>query len=413
MMQDIKKNQSETRDVASDAKSESDVQMLGKSLTRDHVQAALLHPDILEKINPRHPENKSTSFESMLMEQLNSPEFLKALKQFPDIHREKIIGFSIEYFIIHRDGFGFEIYLQNLAAQIPILGMSIGSADSEFMKVRTDLIIDSVAQKLGIPKTGIEYEERIVEYIKNNFIADGYYFHGFNGAVETHIKERGLDPHERLWDWEELSEIQKIGSRVGARMILGWAGLNSKGKIYIADNLENMYQYGVASPEWFAQFVAGGFHIPVDTPPYDKKAYYRRDYAAAKTNIVTMCDTMMSRSDEDIKAGKTHPKMTAEEKNKLLDFFEKYWAKFCNEQSIPKVAMIRRKAIGRDRVISFEKFNEYTELHRRLGMTQRTHTMAEYVEYILHSRENDTGVQELLSPQDIQIISLPKYVEVH
>ena len=212
----------------------------------------------------------------------------------------------------------------------------------------------------------------------------------------------------RFWNWEELNHIKAICSKAGHAGVLGWADLNSQGKISIADNTDNLYRYSLASPEWFAQFVSDGFHIPANKP-YDKKAFYKRDYSSARKNIELLCEKMMSSSEIDILNKKAYPNITLEEKNEILNFFEKYWKIFANEKSIPKCALIKRFSINRTNEI--KTYKEYCKLAQDLNFDD--YSLERAIDFLISSKEHDTQLETNIDFKNILLINLPEYNKIH
>jgi hypothetical protein len=90
----------------------------------------------------------------------------------------------------------------------------------------------------------------------------------------------------------------------------------------------------------------------------DKKAYYKKDYSAARKNIDLFCDKLMS-NEEDIKAGKKYPNITEEQRESIINFFEKYWELLCNNKdSKPKVALIPKKIVEGNKFL-WNNFTDY------------------------------------------------------
>ncbi|MFZ2189576.1 MAG: hypothetical protein WA057_02070 [Candidatus Magasanikiibacteriota bacterium] len=354
--------------------------------------------DLMRHETPESEEDDDT-LENRLNKQLNSPEFLEFLISFPENLRAKILALSVEYYTIHRDGFGFNEYLKQLKEIAPLLDKPNGELYFDRSKYR--LIIESIAKKTNVDDyNSDEGRQAIIKYLDENYFKNGFYFHGFNGAFESDIRKQGLSPTERPWDQKDIEEIQAIGKKTGETMLLGWMSINSENAFFISDNMDKTYRYSCASPEWFAQFVACGRHIPADTPSYDKDAYYRRDYEAAKQNIILLCDKLTQKK----------PSINPDERAKLLEFFEKYWEKFCNEKSLPKVALINRGAIeenGRPHK-SYEEFSQDGGF-----LLLKDEPFLEYITSIMEPWYHDFSKKTPIPPSEIKIVSLPAYNNVY
>lgn len=286
----------------------------------------LLSGSVTEKIV--NSESRATRISNYL----NSPNYLELIKTFDLEKRGEVIGLTTQYFILHPDGKDADDFVHQLQG-INFSGI-LGNARV------TQLLVDSIAKKLGLNNIETDNAKtQIFDYYIENHELNGVYYHGFNGAFESAILTNGLTTNERFWNWKDLDEIRKIGEINGKGMLLGWANINSEGKISFSEVAKNSYRYALASPEWFAQFVSEGFHIPSN--PIQKNAYYRGDYEQARINIEQLCIKMQSSKLEDIQNKKVSPNISDAEKQKILDFFEKYWALFRGANSSPCLALIQ------------------------------------------------------------------------
>ena len=352
---------------------------------------------------------KNLSTEERMSSVLNSPRTIEQINTFPEEHRDRIIGDIIQYFILFPEKTEIKTYANELGSAGETLNKPNG--DFLFKQEKIKLLIQHAARELGMndePHT-TQDREKIYAYFLENAVHKGFYFHSFNGIFEKSIRENGLDPHTRMWDWNELRKVGTIFAKAGIPGVLGWGELNSEGKISLGDETTNLYPYAVSSPEWFAQFTSQGFHIP-NQEPYDKKAFYKRNYDSAKNNITTLCEQLMSRAGKDIEAGKAYPNITLDEKIEIFQFFEKYWGLLANEKSIPKCALIKRSAIHRDKTTT-NSYEDYEKLCRKLGIDDTSLEGA--ISLMLLSKEHDIQLDQKINPEDMEIISLPEYKKIH
>lgn len=179
-----------------------------------------------------------------------------------------------------------------------------------------DFLLRSIVRTLGLtsPFT-LEKRKSILRYWFERTNLDGYMFHSFNGSLESSIRTHGIHPDERAWDPQDLRKIQAIGKLRGFSLLLN--GTEDIGKIYVGSYYDKIYGYARSSPEWFAQFVAEGRN----GSGYDRTAYYRRDYARAKENILLLCEEIKRES-----LLYSRPPLSVEEECEILSFFEKYWS---------------------------------------------------------------------------------------
>lgn len=320
-------------------------------------------------------------FEDRVSYKLNSDRYIRTLKELgDDDKRQTMLGLSLQYLVVNPDCYDFDNYVKELT---PL----VSKKNSPFDQVsNTELLVRKVADKLNMYNVKSDDQcERIYQYFDNNYFENGYYFHSFNGVFKESIQNNGLNKDLRIWDWSEVDRINQVLTKAGEPRALGWLDLNCKGKLSISDTADKIYRYAVASPEWFAQFVSDGMHIPL-RPPYDKKAFYKRDYDAAKTNVSNFSERL---------------NISSEEKNQLMDFFDKYWNILAGPESKPKLAMIKREAIGRNE----SGFTSYKEFSDFIGEK----SIEGCIDIMLGSMEHDLQIEKNIDAKDILIVDLPDY----
>lgn len=284
-----------------------------------------LDPDQIGALSTEVTETEKPNYHWKELEQvIGSEEVLNKLRELPEGIRSKSVGLVIRYFIVHRSSEGLDAFLDGIGE----LDYS-HVLDSTTKKEISGLLVKSIADKLGTDVESTKGKSDIFEYYMKNYINNGFCFHAFNGVFEKDISKMGLSNSERQWDWDELKKISAIGKKYGQPMLLGWSDINSSGNTFLSGSPEISFEYGIASPEWFAHFVAEGVHVPNEGDR--KKSYYYRDYEMSKKNVLDACDGMTG--------------ITVDEKNDILFFFEKYWAKFAGRNSLPKLALVKRSSI--------------------------------------------------------------------
>ncbi|MFB6181762.1 MAG: hypothetical protein ABEJ24_02595 [Candidatus Magasanikbacteria bacterium] len=359
-----------------------------------------------EKFSKMETEpDRGSSLADKISREINNPEFLEQLETFPDDIRDETVGQALQYLTIFKEEPNLGEYMEEVQ---DLSSERINSFRHEMG--RSKIIIDHVAEKLGLGDVeSMEDKNKIYEFIAENYIEDGYFFHGFSGVFEESIQENGLDPSIRDWNREEMDRIEDICSNAGKRNILGWAHINSEGNIFVGDEPNNIYRYAIASPEWFNQFVAGGPHIRLDEP-YDKKAYYKKDYEAARKNIEAFCDEMMSRDEKEIEKRKAYPNITKKEREEVLNFFEKYWEKLVKKDANPKCALVERKEIDED-IVPYDSYEDYYKAQQEYGFSNPSIESA--VNLLLSSDDIDLGIDRKIDNDSFVIVDLPEYKDVH
>jgi hypothetical protein len=349
-------------------------------------------PEGQEQVPDRNWHEASTLF--------NSEDFLETLSEFPEEKREYALGEVMEYIALFDDTNGAEEFLNTLK---DVDFENTNKIDNEI----DELFVRAIAKRLNIDDIhSVENKSKIFTYFKDRYKNNGYYFHGFNGVFEDDIARDGIDTDKRKWDWSELKRITEIGEKAGQKMLLGWGNLNSESTSFVSTTAKNSYRYAVASPEWFAQFVGEGFHVPEEGKR--KKAFYLRDYDQARQNVLDVCEKMMSSKEEDIANKKSSPNISPEEKEEIMSFFEKYWKIFTGEKSKPKLALINRSLFGtRTDHSTLEEFCE--RIKKDIDSIDVSYALG-----ILKKRSSvDVPIQINMPSDEIKIIDLPEYISVH
>jgi len=353
-------------------------------------------------------DNGNKSKENRISQLLNSQETIERIRSFGFDDRIKVIGDLVEYATIFDDVdlSRLQSCMDHLTSRDSMLYPDKYPNGHKYAgeELKYSAFTFLAAKQLELSETeSKESKRKLFNFFnekKNG--PDAYYYHSFNPVFEASIQKNGLDPDMRTWDWQELEEIQGICSKASYNMALGWSSLNCKGKISMTNDPGTVYRYARASPEWFAQFVAEGHHMI--GPGIDKEAFYKRDYAAARGNMEIFCDNMTS--------GVTRPKISIDDKSRVLDFFEKYWAEFAKDDS-PRVALCRKRAVDdylRD--MDFDALVHSFEGVRRRPITTDEIVAAACGVGMSYFREYDKQISHKIDPQDVTILALPSYKRV-
>ena len=300
--------------------------------------------DLKKALTPK--AQKHHDLAKLINNKLQSQEFSTALKKLETYDdRKLLIGLAIEYLTVHKDAFEFERYVQELIQPLELYeGLSTrkGHSLKKFMESNSqEMLYDSIKRKLNIEDDTPANQEKLLEFINTEIVENGYYYHSFNEAFNNSITDQGLSTQIRFWDWSDLEEIMAIGEKIGNKMILGWADINSKDLISLGNDPSNIYRYGIVSPEWFSRLVEGP-QIPCEPGSDNETAFQRRDYDLAKENIELFLAREESKPQELIDQGRCYPKPSPKEADKIRKFFDKYWQVFATEKSKPKLALVSK-----------------------------------------------------------------------
>lgn len=308
---------------------------------------------------------------------INDMKTIEQIVSFPEGQRDRLVGELVRAYLVFKDKKHVKVYLGRLRDCLAATG-KLDNYDNP--------LIDMIATSLDVDPTSPEGKEAIHNYYQANYGSQSYQYHGFNGAFKESVEKNGLTTIQRIWDWGELRAIHDIATEHHAPMLLGWGMLNSENGVFVTDSAELLYKYANASPEWFAQFVAEGFHIP--NIGHNKQAFNRKDYKQAKENIENTCGAMG---------------VTADEYDTIMAFFEKYWHILAAESAnSPQLAIISHPKP----IYSWQE---------KCASAQRYGDMLEPTLVLFNP--GGVGVDKKLTedipPKDVQIVQLPAYSLIH
>lgn len=334
-------------------------------------------------LNSLVEEAREHGLETRVSAIFESRQFLNYLREWPEDLRGYVIGRVVEYYIIHPDGYHLETFLERMK----------GRADTHVtggIKVE-DIFVRSIAAKLNLAEIESDDAKRMIfDYFSRRW---NYVFHGFNSVFEGSIRQHGLSPEVRVWDESDMEEMALIGERYQIPMMLGWHNLSSGGKnISYSDGSQNTYSYAIRSPEWFSEFIANGGRGTIEAAT----AFSRRDYATARQNIERFLKEVWPGGE-----------FSEEDKGKVRAFFEKYWGIFARPECGPRVALIKRSALGRGGGAA----PSYEEL--RDGVFQkRAFDAADLIQVLKEGYGVDMQTKRAISPENLIIIKLPEQQKV-
>lgn len=185
----------------------------------------------------------------------------------------------------------------------------------KFREHVNDLLRAASYQALGVDPTQLndpavsdDYHQRLVMLLTMGACE----FHGFNAYFADSIREHGLDPKVKLYDPDEIAQMDALLRKADARLGLATRDHN---KIYTTTNPDVADSHAKCSPGGFT-FSAG--NLAVNLP------YLNRDYAAARANVLKLPDA---------------DRLTPDDKQQILTFFDKYWQKFATDAN-PQMVML-------------------------------------------------------------------------
>ena len=226
------------------------------------------------------------------------------------------------------------------------------------------------AQNLVAP--GPDFQERMVTLLTMGACE----FHGFNGAFTQSIKQNGLNPNTKFTTEKDFAEINKIFKRVGRPLNMERAK-EDQDKIYVTPDPHTAYHYAETSPEWFYFFCNANVSNYFD--------YANRNYEPVLENLLKFPG---------------HEKLTIQDSEKIVNFFNHWWAKLTSPDSkkIAIMPMFRNKTELQNKI----KFN--LQFVQKLGL-------GKLLEGSMYAGHEHVYTQPI-APEFLQIIDIPS-TETH
>ena len=176
---------------------------------------------------------------------------------------------------------------------------------------------EKIAKKIGISTKEISNKmDEIIKYAFESFKVNGYVFHGCNSDSAESKMKLGLkgSSNEHI---KELMDISYTFKKYGFSNLLLFADQDAKNNRtgWFYDATPRNLTYYSDSPEWFNQLCGEAIAYNGLIPDECRHGYRNRDYDTAFEAINILI---------------SHYRMNDEDKNKIIEFFNKSWNKFKN-----------------------------------------------------------------------------------
>lgn len=283
--------------------------------------------------------------------------------------------------------------------------LQAGYTEEDEKKFRGALI-DIAAERTGADIYTPDGQNEIFEFLKDRLVTNGYSYHAYNSADEDSIREFGLSPNRRAFDYEEALDVyQTIQKYDDDPMALGYLFENnnsSQGRVYYTPGPNWAYDYGKSCPEWFSYFVNRGRTDFDQTDPYTC-----RDYERARAQVEHYCDKLSQIKYGNEETGQiiSSEGMTEEDRAKIVGFFDKMWEHYGN--GTPKVALIPNMEVD----IAAQEYM----VDSMLGRLGNTASLDEKVNALLFLRTNGAFAHltttKTISPDRLKFVEMPIYFE--
>lgn len=203
---------------------------------------------------------------------------------------------------------------------------------TDLYNMMDDYLIDKLIEKY-------RSKDKIVSYMIDRYIYNGYCYHGFNSSFKESILAKGLNGDDTIST--KLRNINNILEKYGIRnaMTYNWS-YKDNNSIFTTDNFGAAYYYSLLSPVLLSRFVSNGLYSYKEG--YDNLAFYIKNYEGVMNNISKiMSEYNINNEDRNI--------ITSTVKDLLEELFQ--------DKDNLSIALINKKSINRDNPINTDDLN--------------------------------------------------------
>lgn len=256
-----------------------------------------------------------------------------------------IMDFLIKYNIVIKDMNNFAFCIEELKKMIYSY-----NNHKELVLWSNELLGELIRLKLNlIDKISSDNKRKILVYLYDNYIVNGYMFHSFPSTFKELVEEKGLDANDYSYPIFYMKKLYYIFKNHKYTDMIPEYLLEQITSISITDSPAMAYYYAFRSPQYFCNLVATSKYYK-DNSEYDHEAYYRKDMEACQNNLLLLAK---------------HLNMTDKEKETLLTAFKKQWDLLDASNALPEIAFISRKDVGKDSLDDIDEIirkSKYEEL---------------------------------------------------
>ena len=256
-----------------------------------------------------------------------------------------IMDFLIKYNIVIKDMNNFAFCIEELKKMIYSY-----NDHKELVLWSNELLGELIRLKLNlIDKISSDNKRKILVYLYDNYIVNGYMFHSFPSTFKELVEEKGLDANDYSYPIFYMKKLYYMFKNHKYTDMIPEYLLEQITSISITDSPAMAYYYAFRSPQYFCNLVATSKYYKDDSE-YDYEAYYRKDMEACQNNLLLLAK---------------HLNMTDKEKETLMTAFKKQWNLLDASNALPEIAFISRKDVGKDSLDDIDeiiKKSKYEEL---------------------------------------------------
>ena len=230
-----------------------------------------------------------------------------------------------------------------------------------------------------------ENKRKILSYIYNRYITNGYLFHSFPSSYIEQVKNEGIDSLKYSYNIENFAKTKKILRSHYKKEILT-KDLENTSYITLTDSPALAFHYALHSPYYLAELVAITPYMD-DDKKYNRGAYYQQDFKKAKENVEQLCRDL---------------ELSDNESSVLLETFIEEWKRLDITNSHPAIAFIKRESLH----------HNYLKDYRSILETCDREELIYSINKIMDSRIDVEKRYTPIMANDIKVVLLPGYREI-
>lgn len=334
--------------------------MLNSIFQREDVIKTISEIITIDEFNPKNIPNRINE-EAIVKEEYSIYMFLDAL---------------YKYAIIIEDEDLFPKYLERLKMIFRKL-----NTHNEIKNGITKLIIKVCGYKFGIEDyDSIENKKTIIRFIYEKYIVNGYLFHSFPHTFKDSVLTNGLNSNGYYRSLDEVKKINEILEKYNINNTFS-KNLEDKESLYITDSFFMTCFYANNSP-LYMQELCENIYIG-KSKKFKKDSYVKKNYTECIDNINMVL---------------TNKEATMEEKELIINFFDKEWKELKLRESLPTIALIKRSVLAKDEIENFQ------DLLRNI----EEESLFIIISKILNVRYNEEEYVGVIDSKDINVSEIPR-----
>lgn len=232
----------------------------------------------------------------------------------------------------------------------------------------------------------IENKKRILFYIYDHYITNGYVFYTFPDIYAKWVMENGIDALDYSANITKLKEVKEIFLRHNRKDILQ-KDLGDTSYFTITDSPALAYHQALHSPSYLSELTSMSIYMD-NEKKYDIGAYFRKDFKKAEENIIQLCREL---------------ELSNSEATVVLESFVQEWRRLNITTSAPVIAFIKRKSVD----------HHYLKDYRKILDMCDKEDLSYLIGQIMESRIDDEKRYTPIDNEQVKIVTLPGWSQIY